>query len=117
MTLNVSVAIQVDHESDTGYIRLRKERVDRTLELTNLVLVDVDSYNVATGLEVLSLDAEIPFSRLQKEFHVPSSTVALLRAIQPTLGNFLNNVTTGADSTHDVEASPQRGRRRALATA
>lgn len=117
MTLNVSVAIQVDHETDTGYIKLRDEQIARTLELTNLVLVDLDRFDMAVGLEVLSLNAKIPFSRLHKEFHVPSSTVDLLRAIQPTLGKFLNDVTTGADSTHDVEATPQRGRRRALTTA
>ena len=117
MTSNVTVAVQVDHESDTGYIRLRDERVASTLELTDLVLVDLDTFNMAVGLEVLSLGAAIPFGRLNREFHVPSQTVELLRKIQPTLGKFLSNVTTGADSTHDVDATPQHGRRRAHADA
>lgn len=112
MTNTNSLTIHVDHEIDTGYIRLRAAKVASTCELTDLVLLDLDEFDMAVGVEVLSLKAEIPFSRLNREFHVPSTTVELLRRIQPTLGSFIKNVTTGSDSTSSTEAVAH-GRRRA----
>lgn len=117
MTFKTSVAIHIDHETDTGYIRLRETDVAETVELTDLVLLDLDEFKVAVGIEVLSLAAQIPFTRLHREFHVPSSTVDLVRQIQPTLGTFLQNVTTGGDSTRVDASTAQHGGRRALTTA
>lgn len=117
MTFKTSVAIHIDPETDAGYIRLRETDIAETVELTDLVLLDLDEFKVAAGIEVLSLAANIPFARLHREFHVPSATVELVRQIQPTLGTFLQNVTTGGDSTRvDAGAAPH-GRRRALSPA
>lgn len=117
MTTRPQFSIQVDQEFDTGYIRLSHADVAETVEVTDLVLVDLDEFRVAVGVEVLSLGAKIPFSRLRKDFHVDSRTVELLREIQPTLGSFFTNVTTGSDSTVFEGAEKSHGRRRALESA
>ncbi|MCW1803888.1 DUF2283 domain-containing protein [Brachybacterium squillarum] len=109
-----TIEIQTDNESDTGYIRLSADKVVSTEQLTDLVLVDLNEYNVAVGIEVLSLAAKIPFGQLNRNFHVDSRTVDILREIQPTLGRFITNVTTGADSTVVDGADAPHGRRRYL---
>lgn len=112
MTTNPQMSIQVDPESDTGYIRLSRSTVAETVEVTDLVLVDLDEFKVAVGVEVLSLNAEIPFNRLRYDFHLDSRIVELLRQIQPTLGIFFQGVTTGGDSTIVEGEERQSGRRR-----
>lgn len=117
MKTSPQMSIQVDQEFDTGYIRLSSSNVAETVEVSDLVLVDLDEFKVAVGVEVLSLSAEIPFSRLRYDFHVDSRIVELLRQIQPTLGKFFTSVTTGSDSTVVEGQEQQHGRRRALETA
>lgn len=117
MNQTPSLTITVDPESDTGYIRLNDADVRETVELTKLVLLDLDEFKMAVGVEVLALSAKIPFTKLHRDYHVPSTTVDFLRLIQPTLGKFLADVTTGADSTLDETDAVAHGRRRTHANA
>jgi uncharacterized protein YuzE len=116
MNQTPSLTITVDRESDTGYIRLNDAKVRETVELTELVVLDLDEFKMAVGVEVLALSAQIPFTRLHRDYHVPSTTVDFLRLIQPTLGKFLADVTTGADSTRVETEAVAHGRHRAHAS-
>ncbi|MFP3670919.1 DUF2283 domain-containing protein, partial [Priestia sp. SIMBA_032] len=74
--------------ADAAYIELSKNKVVRTVEVNDSVLLDLDEYNIAVGVEVLELSAEIPFVRLNKEYHVHSEVVDLLRMIYPDVAGF-----------------------------
>nr|WP_227992854.1 DUF2283 domain-containing protein [Pseudactinotalea sp. HY160] len=86
----VSIAIAVDQDADAAYIRLSTETVVETREVTEDVMVDLDMNGIAVGVEVLGLDADIPYTTLCTEFHVHSDVVDLLRQIRPSVSGFVS---------------------------
>jgi uncharacterized protein YuzE len=94
---STGIELRVDQTSDAAYIVLSDKTVARTKTLTDAVQVDLDEFGVAVGIEVLTLDAEIPFSRLVADFHVPSNAIDLLRYVQPSVSGFL--ITHATDGT------------------
>lgn len=103
------VQVKIDREADAAYICLSDKPIARTVEVTDDVLIDLDEFNVAVGVEVLELGARIPFSRLQSEFHIHSRVVDVLRLIQPSVSGFFS-LTQGGDSStklsHHSQAVP-----------
>ena len=91
------VTIELDQHVDAAYIRLSTQPVATTRELTGAVLVDLDAMGVVVGVEVLSLDADIPFDRLVTDCHVYSDVVDLLRTIRPTVRNFV--ISSGSEAS------------------
>jgi uncharacterized protein YuzE len=73
------VTISIDNEAGAGYISLSKSPVASTKPLGGGVLVDLDAEGNVIGIEVLSLDINLPIERLVKEFNVPADALALLR--------------------------------------
>lgn len=98
MTMRDKVQVKIDREADAAYICLSDKAVVRTVEVTDEVLIDLDEFNVAVGVEVLELGATIPFSRLHTEFHIHSKVVDVLRLIQPSVSGFFS-LTQGGDSS------------------
>lgn len=92
MTLNVAV----DLFAEAAYIKMGPGPVARTEEVSDKILIDLDEFGVVVGLEVLSLDAEIPFTRLTTDFHIHSNVVEHLRGLYPSVGHFMS-MTTGTD--------------------
>ena len=84
-----SITITHDGAVDASYVRLSPNAVTETIEFSDDIFVDLDEHGVVVGVEVLSSDAPLPFDRLEKECHVHSSAIALLRAIRPSIGVFL----------------------------
>ena len=95
---DAQIEVSVDAELDVAYIRLSRNKVVRTIDLTDDVMVDLDDLNVAVGVEVLTLDAHIPFSKLESDCHVHSDVIDLLRRIQPSVAASLR-LTQGTDGT------------------
>ena len=95
--------VSVDIEADVAYVAMSREPVASTKQITNEVLVDLDAMNVVVGVEVLRIDAVIPFQRLVDEFHVNSSDVELLRLLRPSVGATVS-LRQGADGV----AAPAR---------
>lgn len=93
-----TIKITVDTELDVAYIRLSSNKVARTVELTDDVMVDVDALGVVIGVEVLALDAVIPFTRLHEELHVHSDVIEILRQIQPSVAASMR-LTQGSEGT------------------
>jgi uncharacterized protein YuzE len=98
-------SVSVDIEANAAYITMSDEKVVTTKQVTDEVLVDLDAMRVVVGIEVLRVDAPIPFQRLIDEFHVHSDDVELLRLIRP-------NVASAFSLQHGTDgvASPARDR-------
>lgn len=106
MTMRDKVQVKIDREADAAYICLSNKPVVRTVEVTDEVLIDLDEFNVAVGIEVLELGAKIPFGRLHTEFHIHSNVVDVLRLIQPSVSGFFS-LTQGGDSSTTLSHHPQ----------
>lgn len=92
-----TVVVTIDGAADAAYVRLSDHPVDHTDEVTDEVLVDVDELGVTVGIEVLRLDAEIPFTELTDRYHLHSRVIAVMRAIRPSVGGFVGHIATGSD--------------------
>lgn len=75
------VVVEIDGPSGCAYIQLSGEMVTRTVQASESVLVDLDELGVVAGIELLSLDAVVPFADLISEFHVHSGVVSLLEKL------------------------------------
>lgn len=98
----MSIKITIDPMVDAAYIRLSDEEVTSTRAVTEDVNIDLDRFRCVVGIEVLTLDAEIPFSDLITKYHVVSDVVESLRLIRPSVSGFVTNVQ--ADGGRDVSA-------------
>ena len=95
--------VSVDIEANAAYIAMSHETVVSTRKITEDVLVDLDIMNVVVGVEVLRIDAVIPFQRLVDEFHVHSTDIEMLRLLRPSVGAAVS-LRQGADGV----AAPAR---------
>ena len=64
------VSITVDPMADAAYVTLSDHSVASTCQLNQLLLADLDEHGMAVGVEVLRVDAEIPFDELTDKYHV-----------------------------------------------
>lgn len=94
--MNLKIALDVDTDADAAYIRLTTEPIVRTVELNDEVSIDLDEFGVAVGVEVLALNAEIPFTELHTLYHVHSEVIQHLQSIRPTVASFMS-LSTGTD--------------------
>lgn len=90
------ISIELDTVLHAAYIRLSDHAVVRTVALDDQVMVDLDEFGVAVGVEVLDESAPLPFARLTDEFHVHTDVIGLLRFIRPDIASFVG-VTQGND--------------------
>ncbi len=93
------VDVSVDFDANAAYLRLTDAQVSSTRELSEDVLVDLDAFGLVIGVELLRLDAAIPFQRLIDDFHVHSDNVEKLRAIGPSLLGRIQGASEGVTST------------------
>lgn len=84
-----SIKLSVDRNDSLAYITLSDKIVDTTVDHDGRVIVDLDDMGVAVGVELLDLDAVIPFDALTTNYHVESNVIELLRRIQPTINSFM----------------------------
>lgn len=88
------ISIDVDQAVGCAYIRLSDHPVAKTVEHADGVLVDLDEFGVAVGLELLDQHAPIPFAALTGQYHVHSDVIELLRMVRPDVASFVT-VTSG----------------------
>ena len=81
--------LTVDVTADVAYLRLDEGEVARTCEASPSVYVDLDKFDVVVGVEVLALDALIPYSELATKFHVRQEHLKFLEQIRPTVTSFV----------------------------
>jgi len=107
MTQRTMVEISLDSEIDAAYVALSDHEVARTCQVNDEVLVDLDEHDVVVGIEVLRIDAELPFAELTDRYHVHSDVVGLLRLMRPTVSGF---VSWTFSQGHDGVASAENRR-------
>ncbi|MGB3956166.1 MAG: DUF2283 domain-containing protein [Brooklawnia sp.] len=100
-----NAVLTIDRDADAAYLRLGDGAVASTVNVSRGVLVDLDEFNVAVGIEVLELDVEIPFDQLVREYHIPSSTVDVLRAVSPLVTTFEARIATRDAKTNSSGAT------------
>ena len=59
-----------DKEADAMYIRVKKGRVHKTLEVSGAVNVDVDKRGRALGVELLFVSSQMPRKSISKTIRV-----------------------------------------------
>lgn len=84
-----AIIIEVDTAVHAAYIQLSDEPVARTVDLNGEILIDLDQYDVAVGIEVLDEGTPLPFDRLVSDFHVRTDVIGILRQIRPDVSSFL----------------------------
>lgn len=87
-----TVRVEINPAADLAYVRLSDARVYKTVGLTDDINLDMDEFDMVVGIEVLDLDAEMPFSALVEDHHIPSPTVEMLRLMRPSLSAFHGRV-------------------------
>lgn len=101
-----SIKLAVDQSNSLAYISLSENAVESTVDHDGRVIVDLDEMGVAVGVELLDLDAVIPFNALTARYHVDSSVVNLLRVIQPTINTFILEARSGQKRGSDDNETP-----------
>ena len=107
-----SIRLTVDQTDSLAYITLSDKAVDTTIDHDGRVIVDLDEVGVAVGVELLDLDAVIPFDALTANYHVDSKVVDLLRRIQPTINSFMiqskSRKKDGSDVSKEYDKSTKQ---------
>lgn len=93
-----NITVQVDRDADAAYIQLFDGAVVRSVAVGDDVVVDLDEMNVVVGVEMLHLNAEIPYSELVSQYHVHSDVTELLRRLRPSISGFLGMHSMGEGS-------------------
>lgn len=98
--------VTVDLDADAAYILMTNRRVAESRVLGDGTVVDLDDMGIVVGVEVLALDARIPFQRLIEEFHVHTDDVEYLRLLQPTISYaLLQHSSDGASYRNELKGS------------
>ena len=85
------IKLEVERDAGMAYITLSTAPVAQTMEHSSTVMVDLDALNVAVGIELLDLDATIPYDDLVTLYHVDSSVIEILKLIRPTINSFVQH--------------------------
>ncbi|MGW5456232.1 DUF2283 domain-containing protein [Nocardia sp. NPDC003979] len=93
------VEVQIDHNAGAAYIQLSDALVDRTEEVSDNILVDLDTMNVVVGIEVLSLTAQFPIEKLKRDYHIHSDVVVMLQGIRPSVSTFMSSFSSSGGHT------------------
>lgn len=88
--------VEVDATANAAYIAMSDNKTTETVEVGDEVLVDLDELRVVVGIELLRIDADIPFQKLIDDFHVHSDDVETLRRLRPSIGHHLRSSAEGA---------------------
>jgi uncharacterized protein YuzE len=88
------IAVDVDHVADVAYVRFSDAQVARTVAHDDAINIDLDTYNVVVGIEILDLRADLPFQALISDYHVDSGQVELLRQLRPSISGFVARFAT-----------------------
>lgn len=83
------LTVKVDPTVSAAYIRVSDERVKRSVEVSDVIIVDLDEHAMVRGIELLDLDETIPYEKLEKDFHVDSKTISALKTIRPSISGFM----------------------------
>ena len=73
--------ITIDREANAAYMQLSREVSVSTEVLNDFVNVDLDSSHQVVGVELLSLDEEVPFEDLASRYHLRADLIESLKEL------------------------------------
>lgn len=94
----MSIELTIDMSARVAYIRLVVGSIAMSKAINEDIVVDLDEYDRVLGIEILDLGAEIPFSELIANHHVPSETVELLRRLRPSISGFMSSFSSDREN-------------------
>lgn len=107
--MNKSVDISVDSSANACYVQLSDEAIVTTVPINDdaTILVDLDQFNVAVGIEILDLAEPIPLTQLCTKFHILPEHASVLNTLLPSVAQTISvfQLSYAADSS----ASLQKG--------
>lgn len=74
------VSVKLDLDTGAAYLRSSAESVARTVEFSEVILVDLDTMGVVVGVELLDLMTPIPMDDLASKHHIHSESIRILTA-------------------------------------
>lgn len=102
--------ITVDPAVGTCYISLSTTPIVQTDEFSDDVLVDLDEYGVAVGIEILRMTAVFPLTDLRSKLHIHSRDESFLASLLPTLSHSLRFTAASApDAEVKARTAVDRG--------
>lgn len=78
MAASRRLSLDIDQEAGAAYLRFSDEPVARTVEFSDVIVVDLDQHNVVVGVELLDLSESVPLDSLVEKFHVHTESFAVL---------------------------------------
>ncbi len=77
--------LTIDAVADCAYFQFSQNAVVKTNALTELLNVDLDSAGHLVGLELLTIEAEVPFDALVREYQLSEANLHDLEAALASL--------------------------------
>ena len=103
-----TLRLEIDQTADCAYVYFSNRKTVKTIEVSPEVLVDMDEFNVAVGIEMLRLDAQIPFEKLASDFHMPSEAIEDFRKLRPSIQSLFERASIGEGTSNEVGRSVAR---------
>jgi|GEM_PF-1994908 len=100
MTYSMSVGLEVN----CAYLKLSQNKIAKTQELTDFVNLDLDAEDVIVGIELLALDAAIPFDILVSDHKLSTEDSFFIQRLIP---GFLRTKLIGMSEGTSISQAPQ----------
>ncbi|GGU29020.1 DUF2283 domain-containing protein [Lentzea flava] len=78
MTASPELSLEIDQQAGAAYLQFSSEQVARSVEFSDVIIVDLDEHNVVVGIELLDLAQSVPLDSLVERFHIRTEALALL---------------------------------------
>ncbi|MCW1250644.1 DUF2283 domain-containing protein [Acaricomes phytoseiuli] len=92
--------VLVDTEVNAAYLQLSDREVASTIEYSEELLIDLDGFGLIRGIELLDLEAAIPYEDLASNFHIHGNVLALFRDISSWSRSTVSSDTAGHTELH-----------------
>lgn len=87
--MNMLATLTVDFEANAAYLHVSDAPVVETCEVAPGVLVDLDEFGCAVGIEVLDLSITLPVAHIERKYHLKSGDIQHLVNISPNVTTFV----------------------------
>lgn len=87
----MAARLEIDFEANAAYLRVSDLPVSETHQVSPGVLVDLDEFGMAVGIEILDLGLKLSITQIEHDCHIASKDAALLNAILPNVTTFVSH--------------------------
>lgn len=87
--------LTVDFEANAAYLEVSEAPVAETQEVQPGILVDLDQFRCAVGIEVLSLAVDVPTAEIAHNFHIRQEDLKALEQMRPAINTFIAMQASG----------------------